>query len=200
MMFQALQPLLAERGIHILLSAAKNDKIKVYIEPVKKDEKEDVAFHTPFSCEGTGEQLDNELAAVLTKWVTTRAEITVSLRDSLAASEAATKAAAEEAKKKAAEKLKKPAAGAKTTTSAAKPAAAVPTTPSLLDGLEGDDDDEESEGQTTAETDVVPAPASTPAPVSAAPAAPVTADSQTTDTAAVVSAAFTTAEPALDLF
>ena len=93
MMFQALQPLLAERGIHILLSAAKNDKIKVYIEPVKKDEKEDVAFHTPFSCEGTGEQLDNELAAVLTKWVTTRAEITVSLRDSLAASEAATKAA-----------------------------------------------------------------------------------------------------------
>ena len=105
-----------------------------------------------------------------------------------------------EAKKKAAEKLKMPAAGAKTTTSAAKPASAVPTTPSLLDGLEGDDDNEESEGQTTAETDVVPAPASTPAPVSAAPAAPVTADSQTTDTAAVVSAAFTTAEPALDLF
>ena len=40
-MFKALQPLLAERSIHILLSPAKDGKVGVYVEPVKLNDKED---------------------------------------------------------------------------------------------------------------------------------------------------------------
>ena len=46
-MFKALQPLLTERSIHILLSPAKDGKVGVYVEPVKLDDKEDNAFITP---------------------------------------------------------------------------------------------------------------------------------------------------------
>ena len=100
-MFKALQPLLQERSIHILLSANKDGKIGVYVSPVKKDDKEDAAFVTPFRCEGTAEELDNELSGVLTQWLASRTAITTSLTEALAAAEAQTKAAADEAKKKA---------------------------------------------------------------------------------------------------
>ena len=43
-MFKALQPLLTERSIHILLSPAKDGKVGVYVEPVKLDDKEDNAL------------------------------------------------------------------------------------------------------------------------------------------------------------
>jgi len=78
-MFKALQPLLQERSIHILLSANKDGKIGVYVSPVKKDDKEDAAFVTPFRCEGTAEELDNELSGVLTQWLASRTAITTSL-------------------------------------------------------------------------------------------------------------------------
>ena len=87
-MFKALQPLLTERSIHILLSPAKDGKVGVYVEPVKLDDKEDNAFITPFRCEGTPEELDAELPGVLAQWLTSRAAVTTSLRDALAAYEA----------------------------------------------------------------------------------------------------------------
>ena len=121
-MFKALQPLLAERSIHILLSPAKDGKVGVYVEPVKLDDKEDNAFITPFRCEGTPEELDAELPGVLAQWLTSRAAVTTSLRDALAAAEAQAKAAADEAKKKAADKNKKPATAI--TSKAATPAKA----------------------------------------------------------------------------
>lgn len=36
-MFQALTPLITERNVHIMLSAAKDGRIAVYVEPVLKD-------------------------------------------------------------------------------------------------------------------------------------------------------------------
>lgn len=171
-MFKALQPLIAERGIHILLSAGKDGKVGVYVEPVKLDDKEDNAFVTPFRCEGTPEELDAELSGVLAQWLISRAAVTTSLRDALAAAEAQAKTAADEAKKKAADKNKKPtlATTSKTTTpTKATPAKVVgPVTPSLLDApaFSGNaDDDEDDEGGESA------APAETPAPEDTAPIA-----------------------------
>lgn len=168
-MFKALQPLLTERSIHILLSAKKDGKIGVYVEPVKKDEKEDNAFVTPFRCEGTADELNAELPVILAQWLTSRTAITTSLSEALAAAEAQTKAAAEEAKKKAAEKNKKPTlstpAKAGVPAKVTKVAPAQSVTPSLLDGC-GDNDDEDDEGSETA------APDSTPAPAAVEPVAP----------------------------
>lgn len=173
-MFKALQPLIAERGIHILLSSAKDGKVGVYVEPVKLNDKEDHAFVTPFRCEGTPEELNAELPGVLAQWLTSRAAVTTSLRDALAAAEAHAKTAADEAKKKAADKIKKP--SPTTTTAKVAPAkAAGPVTPSLLDAppSTGGDDDEDDEGGESAVT------VETPAPDAAASSAPtaVTAES-----------------------
>lgn len=171
-MFQSLKPLIAERGIHILLSPAKDGKIGVYVEPVKLDDKEDNAFVTPFRCEGTPEELDAELAGVLAQWLTSRAAVTTSLRDALAAAEAQGKAAADDAKKRAADKNKKPTLA--TTSKAITPAKATPpkvtgpVTPSLLDApapTGGIDEDEDDEGGEAA------APVEAPAPEAAAPSA-----------------------------
>jgi PRTRC genetic system protein E len=107
-MFKALQPLLAERGIHLLLSPARDGKMGVYVEPARLSGQEDKAFITPFRCEGTPEELDAELPGVLAQWLNSRAAVTSSLRDALAAAEAQARAAAEEARKKAAERSKKP--------------------------------------------------------------------------------------------
>ena len=144
-MFKALQPLLAERSIHILLSAGKDGRVGVYVEPVKMNDKEEDAFVTPFRCEGSPEELDAELPDVLAKWLTSRAAVTASLSEALAAAEAAAKAAADEAKKKAAEKIKKVAptigkAATLATKAAGKPAVSAQSfTPSLLDGCGADD-------------------------------------------------------------
>ncbi|TXT28145.1 MAG: hypothetical protein FD131_3278 [Rhodocyclaceae bacterium] len=170
-MFQALKPLIAERGIHILISPAKDGKVGVYVEPVKLDDKEDNAFVTPFRCEGTPEELDAELPGVLAQWLTSRAAVTTSLRDALAAAEAQTKAAADEAKKKAADKNKKPTPAttskAITTSKAVTAKAAGPVTPSLLDAPASTVGNEDDEGGESA------APVETPAPDAAVVAAPV---------------------------
>ena len=107
-MFAALQPILSERSLHILLSDAKDGKVSVYVEPVRKNDKEDNAFSTPFRCVGSPEELSTELPQVLTQWLTTRTTVVTSLTEALAVAEAETKAAAEEAKKKAADRNKKP--------------------------------------------------------------------------------------------
>ena len=86
-MFQALQPMLHERSLHLLLSASKDGKIGVYVSPVKKDDKEDDAFVTPFRCEGTAEELDSQLAGILTQWIAARTTVTTSLADALAQAE-----------------------------------------------------------------------------------------------------------------
>ena len=195
-MFQALQPMLHERSLHLLLSASKDGKIGVYVSPVKKDNKEDDAFVTPFRCEGTAEELDTQLAGILTQWITARTTVTTSLADALAQAEKEAKEAAELAKKKAA--LKKP-----TTTSTAKqptpskvvPAKTDPVMPSLLDApatqteVGADDTDDAPEPAAAdavqqgtvespaaecvvTETPAVPAP---PAATATAPVAPSTA-------------------------
>lgn len=136
-MFKSLQPMLAERSIHILLNATKDERIAVYVEPVKKNDKEDSAFVTPFRCEATAEELDAQLSTVLSQWLTTRSTVMASLADALAAADAAAKTAVDEAKKKTAERGKK--------VTAATPVAAklIPKTaaarPSLFDtdGMEG---------------------------------------------------------------
>ena len=83
-MFAALQPILAERSLHILMADAKDGKISVYIEPVKKDDKEDNAFSTPFRYVGTAAELNAELPQILSQWVATRTTIVTSLSKSLA--------------------------------------------------------------------------------------------------------------------
>lgn len=187
-MFKALQPLLAERSIHILLSPAKDGKVGVYVEPVKLDDKEDNAFITPFRCEGTPEELDAELPGVLAQWLTSRAAVTTSLRDALAAAEAQAKAAADEAKKKAADRNKKPATTTGKASTTAKPGAkatpAQAVTPSLLDGCGTgeDDEDETGEGGTPqGEGASQPAAAATP---TAAAETPATSNPQGADAAA----------------
>ena len=173
-MFKALQPLLTERSIHILMSSTKDGRINVFVEPVKLNDKEDNAFVTPFRCTGTPEELNAELPPVLAKWLETRASVTQSLSECLAEAEAAAKAAAEEAKKKAAERstLKKP--GAAKPVTPAKPAvkasiAVGSTTPSLLDDLttategtvghddgKGTEDDDENLVAAEAKPDIAP--------------------------------------------
>lgn len=211
-MFKALQPLLAERSIHILLSSAKDGRIKVYIEPIKTSDKEDSAFVTPFSCAGMPEELDAELAGFLSQWVTTRSTVTASLSEALAAAEADAKTAADEAKKKAADKSKKPTPGKASTPTPPKVVAAKPATPSLLDDLPESGTDGENE-ETGEELDAVlataPAPvddvvAAAPIPVkdevvTAAPA-PVAAAPEAAPAPATAASVVTTAEVTQDLF
>ena len=185
-MFKALQPLLAERSIHILLSPAKDGKVGGYVEPIKLNDKEDNAFITPFRCEGTPEELDAELPVVLVQWLTSRAAVTTSLRDALAAAEAQAKAAADEAKKKALDRNKKPTTTTGKASATAKPGAkdspAQAATPSLLDGCGAGEDDETGEGGTPqGEGASQPAVTATPA---AAVETPATLPAQSTDAAA----------------
>lgn len=191
-MFNALLPLLKERSIHMLLSSTKDDRIALYIEPAKLDDKEDAAFFTPFRCEGTAAELNAELAAVLSQWVATRSTVTASLKDALAAAEAQAKSAAEEAKKKAAERnLKKPTPAAKHGTSeqAAKVSATKTSVvvPSLFD-------DEPQAQQTAPETHksvVTPEPvvSSLPQPALIPEPIPVPVASPTTGSASALAAA-----------
>lgn len=176
-MFKALQPLLAERSIHILLSPAKDGKFGVYVEPVKLNDKEDNAFITPFRCEGTPEELDAELPGVLAQWLTSRAAVTTSLRDALAA--------ADEAKKKAADRNKKPATTSGKTGTTAKPGAkAQAVTPSLLDGCgTGEDDEDETGDGDTPQGEGAAQPAAT-----ASTEAPATPTLQGADAAASTAA------------
>lgn len=165
-MFKALQPLLTERSIHILLSSGKDGRIGVYVEPVVLDDKEGPAFVTPFRCEGTPAELDAELPGVLAQWVGTRSAVTTSLREALAAAEAQAKAATEEAKKKASERTRKPALPGKGGTlvkAGAKPAPSQAVMPSLIDGPE---DDENSADDSAA---AVPESANAPGQPCAAP-------------------------------
>lgn len=157
-MFKELAPLVAERNIHLVLAAAKDGKIIVYIEPAKKDDKEESAFVTPLRLPPSDPaELDTQLSAILTDWVKARASVTQTLQSALEDSKKLMEQAAADAKKAAADKAaKKPGS----TVPAAKPGVKVPPTkpaviasptPSLLDDSVKSD-----------------------APVAAAPAAPVT--------------------------
>lgn len=135
MLFKSLMPLIAERPVHILVSTTKDGRIKLYVEPKKKDEKEDATFCSPFQCEGTAEEMDADLPGVLSQWVQTRSSVTTSLAESLAKAEADLKDKAESAKKTATK-------GAGKGTAKTTPAKTVPTPtkvsagtaePSLLD-------------------------------------------------------------------
>ena len=112
-MFKSLLPLLRERGVHLLLKSLPEERISVYVEPVKRTDKEDDAFVTPFRCEGTPEELDGGLADALARWLTTRSAVTKSLGEAVAAAEAEVKAAAEEGRKKIAAKSPKQTTGGK---------------------------------------------------------------------------------------
>ena len=170
-MFKSLQPLLAERSIHILLKAGKDGRIAVYVEPAQTSDKEDAAFITPFRCEATAEELNAELPAVLTQWLATRSTVVASLTEALAAAEATAKAAVEDAKKKAAERNKKVTPTVSVTAKAA--AAKATAMPSLLDDLAtGVDADDETDGKDeTVPTGIAAAPAISAPPVVVAAAA-----------------------------
>lgn len=180
-MFQALSPLVAERNVHILLSAAADGRVAVYVEPVLKD-KETGAFATPFRCEATPSELDAQLATVLGNWINSRKSTLQSLTESLAAAEAATKKAAEEAKKAAKNKTTPTLSASAKKDGKSVPAkptvakASVSPTPSLLDGLGTDEDEETDEAAEVAGVEPVAAVAevAAPAPVAAAPTAAVT--------------------------
>lgn len=179
-MFKSLQPLLAERSIHIMLSATKDGRMNVYVSPAKKDDKEDAAFTTPFQCTATAEELEAQLPDVLAKWIASRQVVTTDLATALEAAEAATKKAAEAAKAKAAEKGKKvlPTSSKAVVPAKAGAKPAAPVTPSLLDGCVGgagqDEDDEDSEatgGESVAPAVEAAAPTPEAAPVAVAPEA-----------------------------
>ena len=134
-MFAQLTPLITERNVHLLISAAKDGKISVYIEPCKKDDKEDVAFVTPFRVVATPEELDAQFPAILGQWVTSRQAANTSLSEALAIAEAAQKTAAEAAKKTLADKNKKTTPTTPTTGKTPPKAQAKPVIPSLLDNI-----------------------------------------------------------------
>lgn len=142
-MFQELMPLLAERKVHILVSATSEGSLTLYIEPVKADDKEEAAFTTPFSVQATPKELDEQLPAILADWVGTRKQVCATLTEALEATKKELQRQAEEAKQKAKEKAtKKPVAPVKasagkvaTATAAPKAAAVVgAAATTLLDG------------------------------------------------------------------
>jgi PRTRC genetic system protein E len=99
-MFTALFPLLAERSIHILLSANKDGKIRIHVQPAATGQKDEEACLTPITCAATPQELDENLPELLTKWVGNRAAVTLPLREALAAAEQALKANVSKATKK----------------------------------------------------------------------------------------------------
>ena len=211
-MFQALQPLLAERSLHILLSATKDGKINAHIAPVKKNDAENDAFVTPFHCTATAAELDAELPAVVAQWIGTRQQVTTSLAEALAAAESDAKKAVEDAKKKAADKNKKvtPPITKAASVAPAKPATKAVVTPSLLDGAPGsggdDGEDDEAGGEAAAAQTAAADPvAAAPVVAAAEPTvAPVVAQAPTEApapaVATVATAAVTTAPVPQELF
>ena len=189
-MFQALSPLVAERNVHILLSAAADGRIAVYVEPVLKD-KESGAFASPFRCEALPTELDQQFSAVLCNWIASRTSTLQSLTDALAAAEAATKKAAEDAKKAAKNKTTTPSLAspakkdAKVVPPKAVPAkATVAPMPSLLDGLGDDpalaldgvtDEEPDDEGEGSIAPAATEAVIAAPAPAAIVEAAPAPA-------------------------
>jgi len=176
-MFQALSPLVAERNVHILLSAAADGRIAVYVEPVLKD-KESGAFASPFRCEALPTELDQQFSAVLSNWIASRTSTLQSLTDALAAAEAATKKAAEDAKKAAKNKTTTPSLASpakkdgKVVPPKAVPAkATVAPMPSLLDGI-GDDPALALDGVTDEEPDDEGEASTAPAATETVTAAP----------------------------
>lgn len=132
-MFQTLHPLVIERSIHLLVSATKDGRMSVYVEPAKLYDNEEDAFVTPFRAQATPAELDAQLPAILAQWIASRQVANTSLAQQLADAEAAQKVAADEAKRKIAEKNKK---AVTTATATSKPVVKVEnkhSTPSLLD-------------------------------------------------------------------
>lgn len=135
-MFKELTPLIAERSLHLVVANAKDGKITLYVEPIKKSDDEADAYVTPLRLTASADELDAQLPDLLTEWVKAREQVTQPLRAALEASNKAMKEAADKAKKEAAEKAAKRNAST-TKTVAGKPAAAgktaVAPAPTLLD-------------------------------------------------------------------
>ena len=134
-MFQALQPLIAERNLHLMLSIQPSGAISVYVEPCKTKDGEDDAFVSPFRVTATAQELDDQLAVVLTQWVAARKVTTTTLAQSLAEAEAAQATAVAASKAKMADKNKKAATATTPGKATAKVEPAKQHTPSLLDDL-----------------------------------------------------------------
>ncbi len=137
-MFQALKPMLAERSLHLMLSLGQDGNIVLFVQPVKRHDKEDDAFTVPFRVTRDAADLDQNLAGLLTQWIERRAPMVQQLGNELAEFEQQQKSAADAAKKKLAEKNKKPVIGSAPTakTTPAKtvtPTVAAPVMPSLFD-------------------------------------------------------------------
>ncbi|MBN9424728.1 MAG: hypothetical protein BGO63_10490 [Candidatus Accumulibacter sp. 66-26] len=91
MLFQTLQTLATERTVHLLISAAPDGRMRVYIEPAPSKnakDKEPSASVVPFSVCDTPEVLDAQLPAVLTEWLHARTEALNGIQASLATAKA----------------------------------------------------------------------------------------------------------------
>ena len=86
-MFQTLHPLVIERSIHLLLSATKDGRMSVYVEPAKLNDNEEDAFVTPFRAQATPAELDAQLPAILAQWIASRQVANTSLAQQLADAE-----------------------------------------------------------------------------------------------------------------
>lgn len=108
MLFQTLAPLLAERPIHLLLSASADGRLRVYIEPKATDKNAPAASVAPFSVCDTAEKLDAELATALSEWLDARASTLQDIQAGLAAAKASLSNAAAQDKKATPAKVAKP--------------------------------------------------------------------------------------------
>jgi PRTRC genetic system protein E len=170
-MFKELAPLIAERKLHLVLAAAKDGRITIYAEPMKKADDEADAFVTPLRLTGSPEELDEQLGATLIEWVADRAQVTSSLAESLAASKRQLAENADAAKKEAAEKAKKrPVTPAGKTGGSVTPSAAAIIVPAPAPSLLSADGEPTPEAVASTETSkaAIPAVTSTPAPAAVA--------------------------------
>jgi PRTRC genetic system protein E len=203
-MFQSLKPLLEERSIHLMLSLNSDGLINLFVQPIKRNDKEDDAFTVPFRVVRDAADLDQNLADLIRQWIERRAAIVTPLGNELAAFEKQQQDAAAAAKKKVADKAKKPGATGTPSSTAGKPTAKAspslvtpPAAPSLFDApataepapnAADDDEDDEQDAPASLVADAAPASEPTPTPVT-----PEAAPAPATDPAKALASALATA-------
>jgi PRTRC genetic system protein E len=164
-MFKELLPLLRQRTVLMTLALLEDDKVRVNIMPKQTGESENKALCTPLSVTGSAEELDADLPQAIVEFVAAH----LTLKESLAQTQAEIEAAGKAAKE--ALKNKQTAAKGKTApaTSAAKSAEVAKPEPPQLPAMPGLFDSES---------------AATPQQPESLPIAPPTPAAATTETAA----------------
>jgi len=133
-MFKELAPLLSKRSLILTITSVADERIRVTITP-RPTGKEDVKeLSQPFAVEGTAEELDTELPAVIVSYTAEHMTLENSLAQVKAGMEATLKEVKDEAAKKVADAKKTAKVGTKTPAVPAKAAEVkAPEPPSLFD-------------------------------------------------------------------